>query len=43
MGISRRLFLHRLGATGGYGVPADIVRKALRGAKKPVSTGECAP
>lgn len=28
---------------GGYGVPVDVVARALGGARRPVSTGPCAP
>jgi S1-C subfamily serine protease len=38
------IFAARLGSTGGYGVPADIVRTDLESARGgPVSTGDCAP
>ena len=30
------------GPRGGYGVPNAIVRRALAGAREPVSTGDCA-
>ena len=32
----------RSGPPAGYGVPNDVVRTALRGARRPVSTGPCA-
>jgi hypothetical protein len=37
------IFAARLGATGGYGVPADVVRADLNAAGHAVSTGDCAP
>ena len=37
------LFAVRIGTASGYGVPAEILRKALAGARGPVSTGACAP
>ena len=37
------LWSAKVGEPGGYGVPSEIVRKALAGARAPVSTGECAP
>jgi S1-C subfamily serine protease len=41
--VETTIFAARLGAVGGYGVPADVVRAALNGAGGPVSTGGCAP
>jgi S1-C subfamily serine protease len=37
------VFAARVGSEDGYGVPTSIVRKALAGARGPVSTGGCAP
>jgi uncharacterized membrane protein required for colicin V production len=37
------LFAVRIGSASGYGVPAEILHKALAGARSPVSTGPCAP
>jgi uncharacterized membrane protein required for colicin V production len=37
------IFAARLGAIGGYGVPADVVRADLNAAGDSVSTGDCAP
>jgi hypothetical protein len=36
------MFAARVGAAGGYGIPADVVRHALRHAHGRVSTGPCA-
>jgi S1-C subfamily serine protease len=41
--VESTIFASRLGAVGGYGVPADVVRAALNSARGPVSTGDCAP
>jgi S1-C subfamily serine protease len=41
--VQLTVFAARIGGDGGYGVPTQIVRKALAGATRPVSTGECAP
>jgi uncharacterized membrane protein required for colicin V production len=41
--VQTTIFAARLGAAGGYGVPADIVRRNLNAVGKPVSTGDCAP
>jgi S1-C subfamily serine protease len=35
------VFASRRGSDGGFGVPTDLVRRALAGARSPVSTGEC--
>jgi hypothetical protein len=35
------VFAARIGASGGYGVPAAPVRADLARAKRPVSTGSC--
>ena len=41
--VEATVFAARLGAIGGYGVPADVVRADLDSAGAPVSTGSCAP
>jgi uncharacterized membrane protein required for colicin V production len=41
--VQTTVFAARLGAVGGYGVPAEVVRAALNSARSPVSTGDCAP
>jgi S1-C subfamily serine protease len=41
--VQTTVFAARLGAIGGYGVPAGLVRAALNSARGPVSTGDCAP
>ena len=41
--VQLTVFASRVGGTGGYGIPADVVRKELESARSPVSTGECAP
>jgi S1-C subfamily serine protease len=41
--VETTIFAARLGAVGGYGVPADVVRDDLDAAGRPVSTGKCAP
>jgi uncharacterized membrane protein required for colicin V production len=41
--VQATIFAARLRSSGGYGVPAEVVRKALKSARGPVSTGECAP
>jgi S1-C subfamily serine protease len=40
--VQATIFAARLGASGGYGVPASVVRRALGSAAAPVSTGPCA-
>jgi S1-C subfamily serine protease len=40
--VQATIFAARLGAPGGYGVPAAPVRRALSSATRPVSTGACA-
>ena len=40
--VESTIFAKRAGAPSGYGVPASLVRRALDGAKTPVSTGDCA-
>jgi uncharacterized membrane protein required for colicin V production len=41
--VEATIFAARLRSSGGYGVPADVVRAALNSAHGPVSTGDCAP
>jgi S1-C subfamily serine protease len=41
--VEATIFAARLGAVGGYGVPADLVRDDLDAAASPVPTGKCAP
>jgi S1-C subfamily serine protease len=42
--VQATVFAARVGASGGYGVPASVVRRVLRSAgAAPVSTGACAP
>jgi S1-C subfamily serine protease len=41
--VEATIFAARLRRTGGYGVPAEVVRAALSSASEPVSTGDCAP
>jgi S1-C subfamily serine protease len=40
--VEATLFAARLGSEGGFGVPSDIVRNALRHLRSHVSTGDCA-
>ena len=40
--VQAMLFAARLGSPVGYGVPPSLVQSALRGAQRPVSTGDCA-
>jgi S1-C subfamily serine protease len=40
--VETTVFATRSGSSGGFGVPSDIVRKVLAGARAPVSTGACA-
>jgi len=40
--VETTVFAARTGLDGGYGVPSDVVRKALEDAGAPVSTGACA-
>jgi uncharacterized membrane protein required for colicin V production len=40
--VESTIFAARIGAPGGYGVPASVVRTVLDAAKAPVSTGACA-
>jgi S1-C subfamily serine protease len=39
--VETTVFAARVGSTGGFGVPPDLVRRALAGARRPVSTGDC--
>ena len=41
--VQSTVFASRLRSVGGFGIPDTIVRKALDGARGPVSTGDCAP
>jgi S1-C subfamily serine protease len=41
--VEATVFASRPGSEAGYGVPTDIVRRALARADGPVSTGDCAP
>jgi S1-C subfamily serine protease len=42
--VAATVFAARLGGTGGFGIPTDVVRKLLRGPHDArVSTGDCAP
>jgi uncharacterized membrane protein required for colicin V production len=41
--VESTVFAARLRTTGGYGVPDTAVRAALAAARRPVSTGACAP
>lgn len=40
--VQTTVFAARVGGPGGFGVPADPVRRALDSARSPVSTGDCA-
>ena len=39
--VEATIFAARIGSRAGYGVAAAVVRRALAGAKRPVSTGTC--
>jgi hypothetical protein len=41
--VQSTVFAVRIGTASGYGVPAEIVRRALAGSGQAVSTGGCAP
>jgi S1-C subfamily serine protease len=41
--VQATIFAARIGSAGGYGVPAEIVRRDLNSAGGSVSTGKCAP
>ncbi len=40
--VESTMFAARVGSTGGYGVPAEVVRRALAHSRRKVSTGPCA-
>jgi S1-C subfamily serine protease len=40
--VQSTVFATRVNGSGGYGIPAQIVRRALANARVPVSTGPCA-
>jgi uncharacterized membrane protein required for colicin V production len=40
--VQTTIFAARIGSDSGYGVPDDLVRRALAGTHTPVSTGPCA-
>jgi S1-C subfamily serine protease len=39
--VQSTMFAARVGAAGGYGIPAQVVRQVLARATRPVSTGPC--
>jgi hypothetical protein len=39
--VETTVFAARVNGSGGYGVPASLVRRALANARGPVSTGPC--
>jgi S1-C subfamily serine protease len=41
--VQATVFASRVGSSGGYGIPASVVRTVVADAREPVSTGECAP
>lgn len=41
--VQTTVFAARIGSNGGFGIPAQVVRRALARARGPVSTGSCAP
>jgi S1-C subfamily serine protease len=41
--VELTVFAARVGGSGGYGIPSEVVRNVLAAAKGPVSTGACAP
>jgi S1-C subfamily serine protease len=41
--VQATVFASRIGSSGGYGIPATVVRKVLADADAPASTGSCAP
>jgi S1-C subfamily serine protease len=41
--VQLTVFASRVGGSGGYGIPAEVVRKVLSAAHARVSTGACAP
>jgi S1-C subfamily serine protease len=40
--VESTIFAKRVGSRGGFGVPTSLVRRALDGARAPVSSGDCA-
>lgn len=40
--VEATVFAARVGSSGGFGVPAQFIERALRSAQGPVSTGSCA-
>jgi hypothetical protein len=41
--VEATVFASRIDSPGGYGIPASVVRRVLADARRPVSTGDCAP
>jgi S1-C subfamily serine protease len=41
--VQTMVFAARPGSQGGFGVPPEVMRRALASADEPVSTGDCAP
>ena len=41
--VELTVFAAKVGESGGYGTPIEVVRKVLASAGRPVSTGDCAP
>jgi S1-C subfamily serine protease len=41
--VQTMVFATKIGEPGGYGVPAEVVRKVIHSARAPVDTGPCAP
>jgi S1-C subfamily serine protease len=41
--VQATVFASRVGSSGGYGIPASVLRTVVADAREPVSTGECAP
>jgi S1-C subfamily serine protease len=41
--VQSTVFAARVGSNGGFGIPAQVVRRVLARARGPVSTGACAP
>ena len=41
--VQMTVFATKIDSPGGYGTPAEVVRKVLLAARAPVSTGACAP
>jgi hypothetical protein len=40
--VETTVFAARVGSAGGFGVPPQLVRRALEDSGAPVSTGDCA-